>query len=382
MSAKASPFFLPMQQTHYDILIAGGGAAGRILLYFLSKEADFSKWNILVVESENKIADKTWCFWNKQEHPFQQLICKQWNQVSFAANHFYKTEQIAPYAYCCIRGKDFDHFFQTDFFPRHSNIAFRNETMLDYRNNNGTWELQTHASNYTCSQLFTNMPAANNSNRLKQHFHGWFIEYDQPIFDPNKAMLMDFSAAEGKGFTFFYVLPFDTNKALVECTYYSTETLSIEAYEKELQAYILHHFGAGFSIAHTENGSIPLIEEKPATTLPNHYLIGQSAGMIKASTGYAFQRMTEDAALIAASMGTQLQRRKRHPRFRFYDRLLLCIMRENPEKAVAIFKQLFKRQSITEILIFLDEDSSLMDEIKIFLQLPWWPFIKRIWKVI
>ena len=371
-----------MQQTHYDILIAGGGAAGRILLYFLSKDGDFGKWNILVVESENKIAEKTWCFWNKQEHPFQHLICKQWNQVSFAANHFYKTEQIAPYAYCCIRGKDFDHFFQTDFFPRHPNIALRNEKILDYRKTGANWELQTHTNTYTCSQLFTNMPVAANSNRLKQHFHGWFLEYDQPVFDPNKAMLMDFSEAGDKGFTFFYVLPFDANKALVECTFYSAEILSTHEYEKELMAYISNRFGEGFRIAHAESGSIPLIEETPTATHSNHFLIGQSAGMIKASTGYAFQRMTEDAAQIAASMGKKMQRRKRHPRFKFYDRLLLCIIREDPERAVAIFKQLFKRQSITEILTFLDEDSTLLDEVKIFLQLPWWPFIKRIGKVL
>lgn len=371
-----------MQDFQFDIVIAGGGAAGRILLYFLSNEPGFDEWKILVIESENKIAEKTWCFWNQGQHPFQHLVKKEWKDVSFQAKDFSKSEHIAPYAYCCLQGNEVNNYFEQHFFPRFSNIRFVAEDVLHTQKEKEYWHVHTSHHIYTCTHLVTNLPVSKSVDRLKQHFHGWFIEYEREVFDTNQAVLMDFSAAANKGFTFFYVLPFSSKKALVECTYYSADTLNVNEYEAQLNAYILQHYGGDYRLLQTETGSIPLIEEKPLATEHNHHRIGQSAGMIKASTGYAFQRMTEDARLLASTIGKQNQRRKRHQRFRFYDRLLLCIIREDPQQAVRIFEQLFKHQPIHKILTFLDEDSTLIDEIKIFLRLPWWPFVKRIWKVL
>ncbi|HMO31522.1 MAG TPA: lycopene cyclase family protein [Lacibacter sp.] len=370
-----------MQDHHYDIIITGGGAAGRILLHFLSAEDYFRNWRILVLESGNRIHEKTWCFWKKDTHPFEHLICKEWTDLSFAGTGYAKSENIAPYSYCCIRGADFDNYFNQQFFPAHPNVTLVNDTVVRTTQHNDGWTVQTSTGCYTGSQVISNLAAAGQNNRLLQHFFGWFIEYDTPVFDPGKAVLMDFSTVHGDNFCFYYVLPFSEKKALVECTYYSGSTLPEATYTAQLDAYILKQYGPGFRRLQTERGAIPLIEEAPSVVAPDGSLaIGQSAGMIKASTGYAFQRMTEDARLLAASIGKTQQRRRRHNRFRFYDRLLLSIIREEPAKAVAIFQRLFEHRRISEILTFLDEDSCLRDEIKIFSQLPWWPFLKRIHK--
>lgn len=375
--------FCHMPSTSYDIIITGGGAAGRILLYFLSQQQQFAHWRILMLESENRIHEKTWCFWKKEQHPFEHLICKQWSELSFSANSYTKAESIAPYTYCCIKGADFDAYFKQDFFPRHPQVTLRTEAVLESQQQNGSWTVRTTAGIYTAAQVVSNLSAPQKNERLLQHFFGWFIEYEKPVFDVNKAMLMDFSTAKGQEFCFYYVLPFSDRQALVECTFYSAITLPESNYAQQLEAYILEQYGPNFRLLQTERGAIPLIEEDPESTIQNGSIaIGQSAGMIKASTGYAFQRMTEDAQLLAASIGNKQQRRKRHKRFRFYDRLLLSIIREEPGKAVAIFQRLFQHRNMNDILTFLDENSSLRDEIKIFVRLPWWPFIKRIPKVL
>lgn len=372
-----------MQSTSYDIIITGGGAAGRMLLYFLSQQPNFSDKRILMLESENRIREKTWCFWKKEAHPFEHLICKQWSELRFAGSALSKAENIAPYTYCCIKGADFDAYFTNQFLPQHPHIILRNEVVMHCTQQENSWTVHTAEASYSGTQIVSNLSVAPKEDRLLQHFFGWFIEYDEPVFDINKATLMDFRSAGGTDFCFYYVLPFSSKQALVECTYYSNVIHNESSYTQQLEHYILQHYGSGYRLLQTEKGAIPLIEEPPVTDLPKGSIaIGQSAGMIKASTGYAFQRMTEDAQLLAASMGNTNKRRTRHKRFLFYDRLLLSIIREDPAKAVAIFQRLFQYRRMSDIFKFLDEDSCLRDEIKIFVRLPWWPFLKRIHKVL
>ena len=108
--------------------------------------------------------------------------------------------------------------------------------------------------------------------------------------------------------------------------------------------------------------------------------IGTAGGLVKPSTGYAFQRMIEDCRSIADSVFSSqvVRRRKRSRRFLFYDQLLLRIIQEDPACAVGIFKQLFRKQPMQRILTFLNEDSTLLEEVRIFLSLPWAPFLRRI----
>jgi Brp/Blh family beta-carotene 15,15'-monooxygenase len=70
---------------------------------------------------------------------------------------------------------------------------------------------------------------------------------------------------------------------------------------------------------------------------------------------------------------------KRKKRFQFYDNLLLIILLLWPGKGYKIFTQLFKRQKIHRIFTFLDEKTSLSQEIKIFSTLPIIPFLRALY---
>jgi lycopene beta-cyclase len=369
-----------MIHPHYDIIMAGGGAASRILLYFMRLQPGFDQLQILVLEAENRIAEKTWCFWTQQQHPFEHLIRKEWTELEFKAGDYTTSESINPYRYCCIHGADFNRFFNAEFFPAYPNVTLLQQKIISSEHTHNHWTIITEHQQFTCNRLVSNAVQDNPCKPMLQHFHGWFIEYNHNVFDENRALLMDFALPGNDQFCFFYVLPFNNRKALVECTYYSAEAFDPAIYQKEIHEYLLKHFGNDFKIYHKEQGAIPLqLHKEVSAAAPALINIGQSAGMIKPSTGYAFQRMVEDSKLLAASLHKeQPVRRKRHRRFRFYDGLLLSIIKEEPGRAVSIFQQLFRKSSMKSILTFLDENSTIAEEAKIFSKLPWWPFLKRI----
>ena len=111
-------------------------------------------------------------------------------------------------------------------------------------------------------------------------------------------------------------------------------------------------------------------------------LLGTAAGMVKSSTGYAFKRITKDSRQLSEDWQAQRQPRWANSkgRFRFYDRLLLGILTEEPLKGSVIFEHLFKKMPMSTIFRFLDEETNLWEEIKLFSKLPFAPFLKQIYR--
>jgi lycopene beta-cyclase len=69
-------------------------------------------------------------------------------------------------------------------------------------------------------------------------------------------------------------------------------------------------------------------------------------------------------------------------RFHFYDSVLLNILLNRKLSGEKIFSTLFKRNKPQQVLRFLDNESSLGDELKIISTLPTWPFLKAALKQI
>jgi len=112
---------------------------------------------------------------------------------------------------------------------------------------------------------------------------------------------MDFSLAQtDASFScFHYVLPFSETYALVETTVFSTQEYALAKYEAIWKSYWDRNFGRiAFELVKEEKGSIPM-SISPFSLEENGIIrIGTAAGQVKASTGYAFTRMNEDARQI------------------------------------------------------------------------------------
>lgn len=224
---------------------------------------------------------------------------------------------------------------------------------------------------------------------LKQHFQGWDIQTDQPVFNPEEAILMDFRVDQSHGFAFVYVLPFSTTEALVELTFFTPELLkNREVYSSMLMEYLSAHFllqPDGYSINRTEFGVIPMVDGfVPSSSKHPVYSIGLAGGHAKASTGYAFARILRDSNRIGAELRQGLMPNRSslsEIRYQFYDLLILQLIKNEPDRAVEIFTTLFRKNGFDAMFRFLDEQTTFAQDLQIMASVPkYTDFFRSIWK--
>lgn len=378
-----------MKNELFDIAVVGSGCAGFQLLHELSLQSDWVNQKVIFF-ADTQPLQRSWCFWGKAVHPLQHLVAKSWDKVTFKSAGFSKTESIAPYKYHYIAGDTFFNFFNHVFTPKQANIEVVKANIQAVNKNNTGFYLHAEPQKWKAEQVFSSvLPQYSGEARfhLWQHFKGWFVKTTEPIFDDSTVVLMDFSIPQSNDVRFVYVLPFSPTEALVEMTVFSPTVYADTVYDEVLDAYMSNNYpNAVFRVESTEKGQIPMTDA-PFSRFgtEGEVLIGTAAGMVKASTGYAFNRIGQDSKQLAADFG----QKKRFSwsatkgRFRFYDRLLLGIIAEEPMKGSHIFGDLFKNMPISTVFKFLDEETNLWEEIQIFAKLPFMPFLKQIarqWK--
>lgn len=82
----------------------------------------FTGKKILLLDKEPKTKnDRTWCFWEKENGFFDEVVYRKWDQVSFLSKEFSSAMNIAPYQYKMIRGIDFYQYCFTE-IAKHSTI--------------------------------------------------------------------------------------------------------------------------------------------------------------------------------------------------------------------------------------------------------------------
>ncbi len=376
-----------MEDSKLKLTVIGGGCAGFQLLYHLSKQPTWPESAVTLLYDDDHL-QRSWCYWSDEAIPLQHLVSKSWHKVHFKSSDFSKTESILPYGYHYIPGEDFFNYFKQEFLPQQSNITAV-KACVD-RVERGQYAFQVHANEeiWPSDQVFSNIAHADHrhtSGQLWQHFRGWFIRADSAVFDATAITLMDFSVQQGNAVRFMYVLPFTDKEALVEITVLSAEVYGQETYDDLLKTYMNDNFaGITYTIERTETGKIPMTDA-PFSRFgkTGEVLIGTAAGMVKATTGYAFHRISKDSRGIATNLATSsaLPWMGTKGRFKFYDRLLLSIIREKPALGKDIFSRLFFKTPYKTILKFLDEETTIWEEIRIFAALPFLIFVKQVFKL-
>ena len=337
---------------------------------------------ILVLEKSTSFPQRTWCLWTREDHAYDHLVSKRWSRLKFIGPERERTFELGEWEYQYIAGEDFFAAMHQRVaqFP---NVEIRYEAIEGVEERNGKIQLKTGARAYESDMLYNSLPdpaiSGNARFFLWQHFKGWFVKMDQPVFDSDCFTLMDFQKQyHPDGTSFFYVLPFSETEALVEFTVFSKKLISDEAYETAIQAYLHDHYeGVAFEVYGTEKGKIPMTDYPFAYQESRQILnIGGRAGMVKPTTGYAFKRIMADTRLL---MAHQMGKRYAPPsRFRLYDKLLLRILYETPEYFAPIMERLFLNQPISRILRFLDESTALWEEALIFRKLPIGRFLQSL----
>lgn len=348
------------------------------------RSGQFSDKKILIVDKdEKKKNDRTWCFWEKEPGLFEPVVHQKWKQVWFHGEKFSKLLSLLPYEYKLIRGIDFyDHCF--DIIKKQSNIEILygevTEMTSDKKKASLTVDGETYSANYIFNSLLFQRPLLKKKEHyLLQHFKGWSIQTEIPAFNPGEATLMDFRTDQQHGTTFVYVMPFSETKALVEYTLFSEKLLEPVQYEEGLREYIVKNLRIdSYKIAETEFGVIPMTNHRFSLNEGNIIHIGTAGGQTKASSGYTFGFIQKHSASIVQKLiaGNKPICNKIKGRLRFYDSILLYILQNKKLAGEKIFSALFKKNKPQRVLRFLDNESTLSNELKIISSLPTLPFLK------
>lgn len=380
-----------MASTDYDYAIIGAGAAGLQLALAFIADPTFSSKRICLIEKDRKDQnDRTWCYWEKGEGTWDNIVSSSWRKGAFISNDRYTALDLGDYVYKKVRAID---------FYRAARKAISESAIIDwveadvqgvsagprYIVHCGDKEIgATHVFDSRIHPDFSEGKVRD--TRLLQHFKGWEIETTKPVFDVDCFTMMDFRLKYPGSTSFTYVLPESPTKALVEFTFFSPSLVSEEVYDDYLNKYLTELIGLKeYAILETEMGIIPMTDYR-FEKHNEHGLtkIGTAGGWVKASSGYSFKNAERNSAIILQNLRADKPPTKGmfKRRFKTYDRLFLDVLFNHNELGEQIFTDMYTKNHIGMIFSFLDEQTSIPEELRIINSFKKKPFTKALLKQI
>jgi lycopene beta-cyclase len=367
----------------FDYIIAGSGCAGLSLAMQMVKCGKLSDKKILIVDKEQKDRnDRTWCFWEEGKNQFEEIVYKRWEKVWFYSDGVSKLLDLSPFEYKMIRGEDFYRHSLTE-LRHYSNVKFLTADVTEVNAKDSS--ITVNGDKLFGEYIFNSIPSKVDLDKkefyLLQHFKGWLINTERPSFDPVAATLMDFRVEPEHGTTFSYVLPLSANKALVEYTLFSDQLLNESEYDLHLHEYISNQLGIDeYAIEEKEFGIIPMTNHKFKPAEGKVINIGSAGGLTKPSSGYTFYFIQKHSQAIVEALlngaDPSTVNSTTPKRFSFFDSVLLNVLSTGKAKGKEIFTDLFKSNSPQQILKFLNNESSILTDLKIISSLATFPFLK------
>jgi len=378
----------------FDYIICGAGASGLLLANAMIEDSFFGDKKILLIEKGNKsINDRTWGLWDNKANVLDSIVHKSWDHAEFIGKSFKKHFLLEPYKYKMIKAIDFySHFLNK--VKNAKNFEYVNASIFEIVSNSTSNYVSTSIGNFKSKLIFSSLPKNNKNDfsrypLLHQSFIGWTIEAEKDVFDEKTMTLMDFDRDQKDETRFIYVLPFSSKQALVEYTLFSDKIISDQDYEKGIKEYLKKKGIDKFNVIEKEKGNIPMTcfpFKKSNTNKLIH--IGTAGGWTKPSTGYtiknAIEKTKEITSLIKSNKS--LEHFNKNNRFWYYDLILLDVLIATKGNGYKAFSYMFKRNNPIRILKFLDEKTSVFEEVPILLSVNKVPFtialVNRLAKII
>ena len=359
----------------FDYIIAGAGAAGLTLAYLLMEYEDREK-SILIIDKDSKNTnDRTWSFWEKGSNLLEHLVYKSWSKATVNTNSWSQTYELAPYTYKMIRGIDFYEFMKQELNT--SNLYWIQDEILEITD---TGQVTTtngvHQGKLVFDSTFDpRLLQTSNANTILQHFKGKVIRTEKDCLQVDTATYMDFSVDQEGDCRFGYVLPFKPNEALVEYTLFNKHLLSDSEYEHRLDAYIKQKRIKNYEVIEEEYGIIPMTDHKFLLRKSDKvFNIGIKGGFAKASTGYSFLRAQQILEKVVKNLisGKKPDHELPHQslKYKLYDATLLKVLADKKYTGREVFGNLFQKNGMQSMFRFLDEETTLTEELKIMSSTP------------
>lgn len=370
-----------------DLAIIGGGGAGMSLLWSLAETGYLEQHKVVLIEPEAKDSqDRTWCFWAREDDPWvkrlRPCISHYWTETKAEG----RLDSLDPYQYYQVRSADFYALVKNKLSGLSHFQWIREAARKD--SDTETGHIPLAHIDVRAQKIFDSRIQSRAKKRPKvdlwQSFLGWRIRTDRAEFAPHRMELMNFEVPQKGETQFLYFLPTAENEMLIELTRFGQEKIDLDWAADCLKDRLEKELGS-YEVLEQETGAIPMTQaldthhrQHPAAArlIP----IGTAGGAVKPTTGYAFYQMLAHGEALAQALktGSPLPTVYRKSRYRFYDRLLLDILKTEPEQGRPIFKQLFRRVKTPAVLRFLGENMHVREEIPLLLSLPISPFLRAL----
>lgn len=360
-----------------DFVIAGAGLSGLALAVHLADAGLGGRRLVLCDPRTTFEDDRTWCGFHMEPHVFSGAVSHRWSRWRVAGPGRDVVRGHPDHPYELVRGAD---FYRTALarLEREPNVELRLGTPVEDLEDRGDRVVVTTGDGALHARAaFDSRPATARAALapgpgdvlLLQHFRGWFVRTERPVFEPEVATLMDFRVPQDEGVHFVYVLPTSRHEALVEDTFFSEKPLASETYDATIRAYLDRLDPGDVEVVGDEAGVIPMttapFDPRPS---PRVYRIGLAAGLAKPSTGYAFLNVMRWSAALAARL-----RRDALPapppvrghRAAALDRILLSYLKKHPGFGPDFFVDLFEKVPPVVLLRFLTERGTLADCVRV-----------------
>ena len=377
---------MPIQT--YDYAIVGAGAAGLHLAIKFAKDPYFKEKKILILDKDAKeVDDRTWSFWEVGKTEWDAIASKVWRHAAFYSANAKIDLPLKDYHYKTVRSSNY-YAYAKKIIHESSRFDWIKD---DIQTIDGK-EIVGAEQNYHANHIFdSRIPPEFFENEssyasLTQHFRGWFIETKEPVFDDSKIVMMDYRLKWKDQTTFTYVLPFSPTSALVEFTLFNNELLTIDQYEEKIKEYIATYLQIKeYKIREIEHGAIPMTNY-PFTKHHKDNLtkIGTAGGWVRPSSGYSFKNGDRYARMVVDNIkaGRVPHAGVAKNRYRFYDSIFLRVLKDRNDLGEEIFTRLYGSQPIDAMFRFLDEESSLAEDLKIMFSLNKKAFRRALFKTI
>jgi len=370
----------------YFYVIIGGGLAGLQLARQLSRDVFFKGKKIAIIDSDFSLPVKTWCFWETGSGKWDDLVIKSWDKGKFISSEKNIDLSLSPYSYKMLKSADYHKQLQEE-IEESGDIEFITDEIQHI--DPVTMKAKGLKKSYSATHFFDSRidPSYLESKKyttIFQHFKGWEVETKNPIFTPDSFTMMDYRIKYPEATAFTYILPYTERKALVEYTFFSPFLTEDKVYDAKLQLYFEEILKTkDFEIKSTETGVIPMTDfpfDKENTRQITK--IGTGGGWIKPSTGYSFKNTEKRILKIIENIkrGKMPGEDLINDNFRKYDAIFLDVLARNNQKGEEIFTKFYTRNSPQEIFRYLDEETSVIEDLKIMMSLNSFDFIESFFR--
>ena len=367
----------------YFYAIVGGGMAGLQLALRLKDDVFFKGKKVAIIDPSFKITkDKTWCFWEKGNGRWDSLISKDWQKGKFISTSADEELNLAPYSYKMLTS---EHFFEyaldeirksEDFILIEDEVSEIDPVRMKAIGKNKTY----NATHFFDSRIPLEYYETKEYTKIYQHFKGYHIKSESPVFTPNQFTMMDFRLNYKNSTSFTYILPFSENEALIEYTFFTPFLTEENIYDEQLKKYISEYLKLDvYDILNEEQGVIPMtdfpFDKNKRSEITK---IGTGGGWVKGSTGYSFKHTEKkiDKIIENIKSGYSPSKELFRSKYKFYDAIFLDVLARRNEKGEEIFTKFYQKNSVEEIFSYLDEETTFTEDLKIMFSLFDIEFIK------